>query len=248
MLGGGKQKGVIFLKRNSFLIYAEGRQAILSLDLPETIVKNLELLNKDQLEIYLKDFFEKNRLGPLSLIIVPTDEVLFEKNLANAKVTELQAEVGKFLANVPVDEPLSKVYKQDGGYKITVLNSDFASYLKASFVDLGCTIEAFIPYFAAVKDLNSTNLSTIEIARNIIKRLDTLKPDQFVFMDEEQIPTEKPVIQTVPSAKKSETKTLPYLLATFGFLLLILGVLIVRQFMPQTSPKPPGRTTPATSP
>lgn len=248
MLGGGKHKGVIFLKRNSFLIYEEGRQALLSLDLPETIIKNLELVNKDQLEIYLKDFIEKNKLTSSNLIIIATDEVLFEKKLPDLKVAELQTEVQKFLDNVPVDTPVSKVYKEDGGYKVTVLNSDFATYLKASFINLGYSVEAFIPYFAAVKGLNQTNLSTIDIARSIIRRYESIKPEQFVFAQEEEMPTEKPAIQTSTAAKKPQAKTLPYLLAVFGFLFIVLAILVVRQFMPQGSPKSVQPISPTTTP
>ena len=93
----GKPKGLLYLTRNGFMLYAYAFPAGLKFTFTLDSVKNLEVVSDQKLRDQIQNFVSTNKLHPLNLVIILSDEVYFTKTIKSQEPAKQQAEIKAFL-------------------------------------------------------------------------------------------------------------------------------------------------------
>lgn len=214
------QLGLLILNRGNFYIYTPGIAGFLTLTFPETVVKNLEIVNQEALENQIRQFVESSEIVPAELTIILSSDILFEKEIAGG--SEENANRQKFLDSLPFESIYKIVIPKDQKPHITTVNRNFVDGIIQSFTKLDFTVVRAIPY----EFLRKNSIETVNVgnAMDIIKKSESMK--LYNMLDYTQ---QKQVVASVGDKnekKSSEGKLRLYLLigvlAVMGILLLYL--------------------------
>lgn len=184
----GKQAGVIFLDRSKLDVYIDGAESIITFTLPQNLVRDLEVLNKDQLISQIATFIQANTIYQAHIVILLGENILFQKDIQNADMVpqpeEQDKEVKKFLETVPFENVSSKAYPIQQGMKVIATNTDLYDVVRRAFENTGSTIDAVIPatllsdQFAAINGLNSELITAIFANAEAIKNQSLISPEE----------------------------------------------------------------------
>lgn len=224
-----KPMAIFYLEENRAVFYGSNIPQILSLDLPVEVVNDLEVIDKEKLSSLLQSFIQSNKIEPANLIILLSTAVTFEKDFQDFSSEELDEETQKFIELVPFQEIESKKIKIDKKWKVVVINKDFCNAFKSGLEKQGFTVTAFIP--ASVLQETMPELAS-NLDLNIILNKIELVKQYSILSKQETTRVLKTEIQ-----KKQQNKKMLVLYAIFGFLLLILIILILTNVMSKPSPK-----------
>ena len=128
-----KQSCILYLYRNGFILFINFYSSITKFVFLQTIVKDLDLINEDQLRIQIKSLIESYKIPAGVLIIILTETVLFQKDIPNHAAAEYgqpelkegqNEKIEKFLDSVPFENVLSKNVPLQNGVRIIATNKD----------------------------------------------------------------------------------------------------------------------------
>ncbi len=218
-----KQSGVIYLDRSGFAFYEKALPKILTFPFQPATVTNLDVLDKEILNTQIKEFISLNKIKPATLIIILSTGVLFEKILPETQEQQKLDEVKKFLENMPFENVSTITYKLEKGYRIIAMNRDFYDTIKRSFETEGFTIGAVIPVFSLGKDIDLSRGMSGETGKLILKKFESVRPENYVIHRDEKEETDENRIVTF--GKKN--KRLSVLLVVFALLFIALIAFII---------------------
>lgn len=221
MKSSGEQIGVIFLDREKLDFYGSNiTHNVVRLDFPPNIVKDLEVISKDELNILIKNFIDFYKIVPANLILVLSANIYFEKNLQLAQRDLLVPEMEEFLDNIPFKNTASRIFPLASSTKIIAANRDFYGSVKNAFENHGFTIKTVIPEFVARKYADFKGSMDIATYRSIIDKFDSYRKEVMINHQEASRPKQD------KQGKSSASKISPTLIVLLGVFILFIGILI----------------------
>lgn len=219
---------ILFLTRNSFQLYGGNLSGIVTIEIPESVLLDLDILRKDDLYTIIKQCVKQYSLVGTELIVILSDLTYLEKTFPSAENDKKDTDILKFFDAVPYDSIWTKVYPAEKGKHAVGVNKELCETLQQGFSLQGVPTKAFIPAFA-LGSLSTRHSLDKDLVTHIMKNIDGLVK-QSLFDPQE--------LGVAPSQEKTEGESaaapkkssLPMLLGVFGVLLAILAVIVITQF------------------
>src|SRR4051794_9574314 len=94
---------IAFLDKLRMDFFLKDSQAVLHLEFAQTIMHDLEIINKDDLVALLKKFLEVNKIPVGDIIIILSDNLFFMKDFPPLPLNQQKLEVEKYIDIVPFE-------------------------------------------------------------------------------------------------------------------------------------------------
>jgi hypothetical protein len=218
----GGRDAVIFLDKNRLFVY-DGN-GILRLEIPENIIRDVDIIDKSGFDSIVDSFIKTRKLSLAQIWVVLSDGVCFSKDVAQADPLKLENDIRDFLEAVPFDQVLSKRYRAGGGVRVIATNLEYIEAITEIFEREGFSVEGIVPG-AIFPGFNVKKVMDVEFAKYILDNKSLMRTGNMLTKAFTPVAS-KP--ETPEAPKKS--KLLPYLIAGFAVLLIILvAVLLTRK-------------------
>ncbi len=216
------QKIIAYLDRQKLVIIKASSEKGLVLDLPISVVFDIEVVDYDSLNFILASFVEQNKIEPTNVILVLAPAVYYEKDIGLSNNPENQkSTVEAFLKDIPYKNLLSKEYLIENGKKVVAVNKNFYEPVVMFFEKNDFNVVSIIPYFCLENNkLKLTEFSGKE-AKEVVSRYKLLEPLSLATSQE----IDKSV-STVSYQPKEKSARTVLLLIGFSFLFVLLLVLL----------------------
>ncbi len=215
------ESGVLYLEKDRLFFY-DGEK-VFKLDFTPDTVRDLDLVNEDLLANLILQFIDRSKINPANYVFVIAEPALFTQESAEKDQAKLEAQFQNFIDLVPFNSVLAKKYPTAGGSKFVAVNQELVIGISESFEQRGFVRDGIVPamifsQIAGKKGLDADSAEYILANQNLVKGRSMLEATQSVQKEEVAAPA--------PGAP-AKSKTLPYLLAGFGVLLIILVIVIL---------------------
>lgn len=212
---------ILFLERNCINVYDANN--ILKLDVPETVVRDIDILDKTGFDGLVDGFIKTKKLDAGRLWIILSDKVCFSQDIADTDPVKLETDVRDFLETVPFDQIISKRFKAQIGVRIIATNLELVEAVIEIFERNGFSTEVVTPTAIFPGYSTKTELDTA-LARFVLANKSLAIQGNMLA----KVNTPKPVAES--PKEKPKNKLLPYLLVGFFILLVILvATLLLRK-------------------
>ena len=225
---------IIFLDRGGFVIYEDVLSNVWQFPFAPELVRNLDVVNKEQLTTLIKGFIQTNKVVPGKIVVILSDSVIFQKDLTTQAQPQLDLaakelqdkEIKNFLDNVPFEETMSRVIN---GLRIVAANKDLMDTILEPFKKIGCIVNAVVPAFIYEKYIDFSGGLNKNIAKTVFQQGDILKQGS-LLINEAQAPKEVPADEIPAQPAKKSNNLRQYMLSgVFVLLLLLLGIVYFAQ-------------------
>lgn len=213
---------VLMLTRNRIYLY-DGT-TILTLDIPTTIVSDLDIKDRDGLINLITTFIQNNKLLPAQIYFVLAESICFFKDIqieSSSDLVKTEEMVTEFTESIPFSSVLAKTYKSVNMWRVVGSNQDLIDTIFEAFADRGFGLSALVPAIIFV-DLASVTELTIDKAQIILSKKELAVENSMVG---EQKVLDQQLTTTQTAVPKN--KLLPYLIVAFSILVIILIYLVV---------------------
>lgn len=213
---------ILFLERNRISVYDANN--VLKLDVPDTVVRDIDILDKTGFDGLVDGFIKTKKLDAGRLWIVLSDEVCFSQDIADTDPSKLETDVRDFLETIPFDQIISKRFKAQTGVRVIATNLELVEAVIEIFERNGFATEvvtptAIFPGYSTKKELDPA------LARFVLANKSLATQGNMLA----KINAPKPVAEA-PKEAKPKNKLLPYLLVGFFILLVVLvATLLLRK-------------------
>lgn len=214
---------VLFLARNRLYLYNGGD--VISLEIPQIIVHDLDVKDRDGLFNLITLFIKDNKLAPAQLYFILSEAVCFIKDIPLGNPPDeakIEAESKEFIDAIPFSSVVSKTYKVANTMKVIGSNQDLINTIFEAFESKGFGISALVPA-SIFPDIGIAADLTVDIARIILYKKDEAVAASMV--GERAGNTKEDGLATSQNAVP-KNKILPYLIPVFAILIIILIVVI----------------------
>lgn len=224
---------VIYIDKNKILFYFENTKQTLQLDIPVSVISDLDLMDKEQLEQLIDKFIQSNNLKALryDAIVVFSPTSAFEKDFAESLPKEKEAEIQKFIDIVPFEEVLSKTYILSKKIKVVAINKTLFEAVLNILKQKNIYIFSIVP-FSVLQEMNT------ELSHNVNLAFIAAKANSFnqysLISGSEDI-SDKNTKKT--SIFKKQNIRIYVLIGIFLILFLVLIVLIITTLLPAGEPQ-----------
>lgn len=135
---------VLYIDRNRLQFFEAGWSSIASLDLPETVVRDLEVVSRGEFVKLVQSFLRKNALRPAAMLFILSEATYFSQVLVGEEpVKEQQLE--KFVGTVPFESVSVKRCAVDGNDVGVVIPKNFTETMEQTFEEEGFSVTAMVP-------------------------------------------------------------------------------------------------------
>jgi len=180
------QPTIIYVDRDKLSLCAPYHLEPLVINLPPEQVSDLEIVNPQELDTYLRTFIDHNKIKPSPLVIIIAQSVYFEKNYTGQNPPTPE-EVESFTETIPFAAVSSKLFRVISGFKQVVINRDFYESLKNTFEEMGFQVIAVVPGFALGQ--NAVAGFTAETCRIIYRKMDQIFADSMIGAKDNTLPS-----------------------------------------------------------
>lgn len=222
-------KGIIYIDRGKIDFFEQGLTNPLSLPFPPTIVRDLEVINKEELAKLIKSFIDQNKLVPAQLHFVLANTVIIEKNFDTQKTPNIDEVIKTFLDVVPFENIITKKIVLGTITKITAVNADYLTALKDIFESNGFKLDATILYFEINPNAVSQNSLSNQDITTIMNKFDSFRQLSIIQSGDSQNEDTGLTQRSKEFDNKLKNKKLPLLLIIFAILVLLLLFLLFRR-------------------
>lgn len=186
--------GILFLDRDRLNIYLPDKKTIITFEFKPEIVRDLEILNREQFYLELKSFIENNKLSPCSLIIILSKNTLFEKDFVAGQGSEEEQKIQaqQFIESVPFEPVASKSIISDKGFRVIVSNEDLFETVSAVFKEIGFTVSVVLPVSLFGDNITTLNTDSIRV---FYQRADSVKKYSLASIDANLLQTKEATIK-----------------------------------------------------
>lgn len=261
---------IIFLDRSGFIIYQETLSNVWQFPFSQELVENLDVINREQLVNSIESFIQTNKVIPSSVIIILSDSVLFQKDLApklpnpepqanteenlslQSQSTdkphidldykeEQEKEIKNFLDTVPFEDILAKVINNT---RIVAVNKDLLEALIFPFKKIGCGVDAIVPGFMYQQYVDFSQGLSPDTARIILQQADLLKLGN-MLTDQQAV-----IVETQQDSggryqeEQEKPKNLRQLILITAFVFLIVILIVVYLTLGKSQTPPPKKNIP----
>ncbi len=223
-----KAPAFIYLDKNGFYFFETGLPQVLSLAFLATSVRDMDVINGGSLMTQVKGFIDQYRIAPATITVIFSPNITFEKDIVGLAKEAQDEEVKKFLDTVPFDSILSKEYPIEKGVKVIACNEDLYLELKMAFEKNSFSVDNAVSYQLMGQDQTYIRNLTPDNASQLVRRLDHLKQVTLLTINKEKFQPIQMADNKKEDAKPKTNKTrLIAMVAIFGVLFIILGIMIV---------------------
>lgn len=218
--------GILYLAKNSIALFDEKTKGIFRLNFQPLVVKDLEIINPDQLALNIKSLVESNKIIPSALIMVVSNNMFFEKDFPPLSKEQQVIETQKFLDNIPFEDIVSKAFGTEKVYKIVAANGHFIESIRKSFEALGFAINIAIPAIAfgnIGEELNQVTIKIIFSKYPALKQYNLLKDTLKLNI----LSSQKESEGEVKVEENKEKKDKKNLIAIIIFIIIIVVISII---------------------
>lgn len=232
-------RGLLYIDQHRIYFFRQdtGLQA---LDIPQDIERDMEVLNREKLTVLIHTFLQTHKVAPGQLTIVLADTMVFPKSLAaNSDQKNRQDMVDQFLSNVPFNKVVHTEISSSSSIIVLAANEEMCLAFAKVFEGEGHTVEFCVPATVFTQIKPSPQGIDMPTAQMYLQHIDENK--QYNLLKQYMAG----VVQLEHrkehfAAKKVEAKRLPLLIAVFGWLIIILFIVI---FVTRaTNPEPTSRS------
>lgn len=221
-MASNKSFGVVFLDRNRVSLFAAGMPSVASWEVPQTLVQDLDVLNSHEFESQLQAFMLQQKFDVGQVVVVLAEAVYFTKTLTGKTTQEQEKEVETFMGSVPCETLLSKTYRVENQRIIVAACGELVDVLTEAMTRAGSTVAAVVPQLLLGAHATKRWMDN-EMATWILSHVASLLPWSMTV-------AQSPTYQEPQSKPATANLRLPQLLAIIGVLLVILLVVLMRQF------------------
>lgn len=249
------QRYLLFIEPNRMYFYGMQMEQPFPIDVPSAAVRDLEVLNRDQLNTIIDTFLTSGGISGGTLIMVLSNALLFEKQIVQDLSDEKRraGAIKEFIDNVPFEQVAYLSYPVQTGVGVLATNEELFISIKKAFERKNVQVHLIVPV-RAFGDIQvaQTGLDA-QTAVFFMQNADQVK--QFAFhatipaVVEAQYTggsTPPPSSSKKKTGKPGKTK-LPIYLSIFGSLMFILVVMLVITNQPAAN-KPTTTTANANEP
>ncbi len=220
MLGQSPSSVVVFIDRNRLQFYSSRMPDILSLEIPATFSKDLDIVNKDGFYTLVNQWLSKNNLGGAQLFFVLSPLTYFERIITASEESRQETDILSFYNSVPFEELATRVLTIDGKKHAVAVNRDFIESLRHAFMFQGYHVTAVVPA-VLLGTLAAKRWMDKEMGAYIVKHLDALVSQNMVESDQPNV-----VVPVSHGPTEKNNPRLMIMVSIFGVLLLALIVVI----------------------
>lgn len=214
---------LVFVEKNQILLFEQGFSQLAKIVLGEAVIKDLELKNASEVELQLKNTVEQAKIVPGEIYIIFGQSVLFDKDLAFGGLDDKRVEIDQFLKFMPFEGVRSRTYHPGKNLKVVAINRDIYEAVTETLSKLGFDVVASAPWIMFPAEIVKGGF-TLPTAKILMAKLDLIKELSFNYDElERRGEFEK------KSSNPLINKRLLALMAVFGILFVVLGVIIYQQ-------------------
>jgi len=228
MLGKSKATIVVYVDRNRLQFFGGGLSAILALEIPVTIVKDLDVVNRDALYTLVNQWLQQNNLGGANLFFVLSANTYFEAPVTATTDSQRETEILAFYDRVPFEELTTKIISLESGKRALAMNKLYMDALRHAFFLQGLHVVGAIPAFL-LGSLAAKRWLDAEMGGYVLKHIEVLKEQSVLETATENVPAGQGP-SNVPTTKSNPR--LMIMVSIFGVLLLVLVFVIFSQPAP----------------
>lgn len=219
-----KGKGVFYLYRNGFDYYSTEKTQVLHQAYPDTVVQDLEVLNKEEFQKFLSTFIATNKLVASRVLIVLSEDILFRKEIIidPAKPLDVTQETNQFITNIPFEHVGSKKIQHEKKTIVVATNRDLYVCIQSGLEKNGWSTAAVIASAVFEKDIKLAQQMTVDQGKFFVSKIEAVKPADN-FLDQPNPVMIKRDSSSVGTGKAQQKSSLPLLIGVFAVLLPILG-------------------------
>ncbi len=218
MLGQTKATMVVYIDRNRLQFYGDGASTILALEIPVSIVKDLDVVNRDALYTLVNQWLHQNNLAAASLFFLLSANTYFEVPVTATTESQRETEILQFYDRVPFEELTTKIISMEDGKKAFATNKLYLDALRHAFYLQGLPVVGAIPVLL-LGSLASRKWLDAEMGAYVLKHIEALKEQSVLEpVTEQQAPGK--VSSNTPTTKNNPR--LMIMVGIFGVLLLLL--------------------------
>ncbi|OGG08149.1 hypothetical protein A3D05_05425 [Candidatus Gottesmanbacteria bacterium RIFCSPHIGHO2_02_FULL_40_24] len=218
-----KNFGIILIDRSRMEYFDMNVKKQMVFNFSPNLVRDLEVINRIDLEKQIILFINFYKLNPQSLVIVLSEEVIFEILVDEVSDSQFELTLNNFLYHLPFEETIHKIYRQPKGYRIVAVNKDLIETIRHMFIKMGFYVEAIVP-----TSIIGINVKTLDLAAaNFISAKLNMIKDQTLVTSQIQSKPKNPEEKQVFGIKR-----VFILLTFFSLLLILLLFMLYRQTTP----------------
>jgi hypothetical protein len=232
--------GIIYVDVSGMLIYATQMDAVAQFAFSPDVFLDLEFINKEAFISQVGALFQAQNIQPCKILIVLSQNLLFEKEFKSPMTAEQEKDMQLFLDNVPFEHASSIIFENDES-KIIATNKDIYQVIAKAFEMQHCIVEYIIPAFIFPIDINRMLSMSQQELITTYRRAQSFK--QYSFLTDISLQRQGAKKQNVQSnqpersndkqaGKKVKNRSLFILIGVFILLLMILGVVIALTMSP----------------
>jgi hypothetical protein len=216
---------ILFINRNTFQLFGGNLTGIVTIEVPESIFHDGDVLSVDGLYTLVKQLVKQYLLTGSQLFIVLSDLMYYEKIFSTVPSTQLENDVLNFFNVVPYESLLTKVYDVEKGKRAVAVNKALYETIRQGFALQGIPIKAIIPA-CALGAVGGKHTLDAAVAGEILRNADGFAKQSLLDAQETNTTTSQPEDVSTPTKKKSQ---LPLLIGVFGVLIVILVIVVLTQ-------------------
>lgn len=218
MTEGGRDL-ILFLERNRIFAYAGGE--VMQLDLPTSILRDLDIVDKSAFNQIVDAFIKNKRITPMGVWLVLAESVCFSKDIDNKDTVKSKQEIKDFLEAVPFDQVISKYFKTQTGIRVVATNFELVEAIVEIFEREGFVVDGVVPA-AIFPGFGAKRLLDIDFAKYVLAHRDlgqtaNMLPNTIIPKNNREA--------GVPE-KPQKNKMLPYLVGVFVALFVVLTAVL----------------------
>lgn len=212
--------GIILLERDRLEYFDVSNKKVFVFKFTEKLVSDLEIVNRNDLEIQLILFINYHKIHPCHTITILSANVTSEKDIIEGNDSFIELNVNNFLYFLPFEEVIHKTYKMTKGYRVVAVNFEFFQSFKEIFTKMGFLQYAAIP--ASIAGINIKNLDEASV-NYLMAKLDFIKEQTMVA------PEKSPAEKQPEQKEVFGVKRILLLVGVFGLLLLVMLFMLYQQ-------------------
>jgi hypothetical protein len=220
MLGQNPSIVVVFIDRNRLQFYSSRLPDILTLEVPATFSKDLDIVNKDGFYTLVNQWLKQNNLGGSQLFFVLSPMTYFERIIPPDEESRQETDILSFYNSVPFEELATRVLIIGGKKHAVAVNRDFIESIRHAFMFQGYHVIAVVPA-VLLGTLAAKRWLDKETGAFVVKHIETLVAQNIVESEEQSVVAPA---SHVPTEKNNPR--LMIMVSIFGVLLLALIVLL----------------------
>lgn len=186
---------LIFLTRGSISFFEPKDNFSKVLSVPETMVKDLEVINPDGLSAWIGSFLDKEKLGATETLIVVSESISFTRDIPFGEENKKGVLVQDFTDTVPLEAPEVKVFRTPEFDRVIAVNPKYYQVLIELLVARGFAVAGVIPA-SVIPEVGAAAEITMDIAGKVLGDFEKVKFQNFIEVSAADLQVSAPIITT----------------------------------------------------